>query len=398
MDSIKFYPEKENEEEYIYRICSMKEQSGMTWQQIADIINGALNKNYGESAYRKRFQMFQNGLKMREKQIFTDNEYLKEIKRQTDELYKAKRQFQDQRREYHNILVNDARADHLAEELIRAANRLNSEKVLFVNNNQYSEGVNEATLFITDWHYGMTTDNIWNKYDVNTCINRVSILLSKAKQYISLHGVNKLYVVVLGDLIHGAIHNTCRISSEEDACDQLMHVSELLAEFINDISECVNEVDVYSTYGNHARTIQNKKDNIHSDNLEKIVGWWLKQRLSSNKKVRVIDNMPYEFVYLNVLGHDIVAVHGDLERFDKLGTDMHTLFAKQYGIDVEYVFSGDKHHSESNDQFGIDNVMVSSLCGTDEYANNKRLYSKPGQTLCIFNKEDGKVCTYNITF
>ena len=160
MDSIKFYPEKENEEEYIYRICSMKEQSGMTWQQIADIINGALNKNYGESAYRKRFQMFQNGLKTCEKQIFTDNEYLKEIKRQTDELYKAKRQFQDQRREYHNILVNDARADHLAEELIRAANRLNSEKVLFVNNNQYSEGVNEATLFITDWHYGMTTDNI----------------------------------------------------------------------------------------------------------------------------------------------------------------------------------------------------------------------------------------------
>ena len=99
-----------------------------------------------------------------------------------------------------------------------------------------------------------------------------------------------------------------------------------------------------------------------------------------------------------MLGHGIVAVHGDLERFDKLGTDMHMLFNKSYGIDVEYVFSGDKHHMESNESYGVENIMVSSLCGTDEYANSKRLYSKPGQTLCIFNSEDGKICTYNITF
>ena len=72
------------------------------------------------------------------------------------------------------------------------------------------------------------------------------------------------------------------------------------------------------------------------------------------------------------------------------------MFGKKYGLDVEYVFSGDKHHSETIDSYGIDNVMVSSLCGTDDYANNKRLYANPAQTLCIFNKEDGKICTYNI--
>ena len=71
---------------------------------------------------------------------------------------------------------------------------------------------------------------------------------------------------------------------------------------------------------------------------------------------------------------------------------------EQYGFDVEYTFSGDKHHLDSNDPYGIENVLVRSLCGTDNYANNKRLYSKAGQTLCIFNQEDGKVCTYNIAF
>lgn len=93
MEIINFNPEKESEEQYIYRICSMKQSSGMTWQQIADIINTALDQNFGESAYRKKYQMFQHELKACEKQIFSDDEYLKEIQRQTDELYKAKNNF-----------------------------------------------------------------------------------------------------------------------------------------------------------------------------------------------------------------------------------------------------------------------------------------------------------------
>jgi len=398
MSIIEFKPEQENEEEYIYRICSAKEESGMTWEQIAGIINTALGRQYNESTYRKKYQMLQNGAKVCAKKIFTDDEYLKEIQRQTDELYKAKRQFQDQRREYHNILVKDARAEHLAEELIDASKRLDAKKMLVSNEQHFSDCDHDAVLCLADWHFGMTTNNIWNEYNTNICVQRINILLEKVQQYLRDNHVDKLHIILLGDFIHGAIHNGCRVASEEDTCDQLMTVSEILAELIDELSNKVNDVYVYSTYGNHARTIQNKHDSIHSDNMEKIIPFWLKQRLNNNSKVHIVDSVYYEFIYCSVCGHDVVAVHGDLERFDKLGADMHTLFAKQYGIDVEYVFSGDKHHSESNDMFGIDNVMVSALCGTDEFANNKRLYSKPGQTLCIFNQADGKICTYNITF
>ena len=224
------------------------------------------------------------------------------------------------------------------------------------------------------------------------------MLCRKAKEYLRLHSVDKLHILVLGDLISGSIHSSVRVASEENTCEQLMHVSELLAELVNELSYYVNEVHVYSTYGNHARTVQKKEDSIHSDNLERIVPWWLAWRLKDNKKVFIEDNGLYEFIYLQIHGHGIVGVHGDLENFRRLGIDMHTLFNKQCDLDVEYVFSGDKHHSESIDNYGIENVLVSSLCGTDNYANNKRLYSKAGQTLCIFNEEDGKVCSYNITF
>ena len=396
MNIIEFKPGQENEEQYIYRICSMKQENGWTWEYVANILNNALGHNYGESAYRKKVQSFNKIMNGNEKSFFNDDEYLKEIQRQTDELYKAKKQFQDQRREYNKLLASDARAEHLTEKLLEAANNLNSSK--FLNNISAisSSAKNEAVLVLTDWHYGMFTENIWNKYNIDVCIERVNTLSTKAKEYLKMNNISKIHIVLLGDFIHGAIHTSARVASEENTCDQLMDESDIIAEFINGISLCVNEVYVYSTYGNHARTIQNKNDSIHSDNMEKVIPWWIEQRLKSNQKVHVVDNDLYEFIYFNVLGHDIVAVHGDLERFSKLGVDMHTLFSRKYGIDVEYVFSGDKHHSEYIDSYGIDNVMVSSLCGTDDYANNKRLYANPGQTLCIFNEEDGKICTYNI--
>jgi protoporphyrinogen oxidase len=56
----------------------------------------------------------------------------------------------------------------------------------------------------------------------------------------------------------------------------------------------------------------------------------------------------------------------------------------------------DKHHLETVEDTGIESILVGSLCGTDEYANNRRLYSYPSQTLMMFNKDDGKYCQYNI--
>jgi hypothetical protein len=75
---------------------------------------------------------------------------------------------------------------------------------------------------------------------------------------------------------------------------------------------------------------------------------------------------------------------------------VNALFTKKYGKSIDYTFSADKHHAESFEQFGIESTLVGSLCGTDEYANNKRLYSNPMQTMCIFTPDDGKLCSYNI--
>jgi hypothetical protein len=386
----------ETDDQYFYRICSMKESLGFTWPQMAEIFNNEFGCNKGDTAYRKQWAAFNKVFNANMDKLVGDNTYSAELQDQLNEIYKAKKQLFDQRREYNKILTSDARADNLAEKLIEAANivPLKDYSDVFTFKNGVSS--EEAVLCLSDWHYGQISNNIWNQYDTSICLQRVSVLFDKVSAALREHDIKTLHVVLLGDFVNGAIHTGCRVAAEENTCEQLMHVSEILANFINALSVYVDEVDVYSTYGNHARTIQHKDDSIHSDNMERIIPWWMKQRLINNHKVDVIDSEFYEFIYLSVCGYSIVCTHGDLDRFKDIGVTINSLFSKKYGKTIDYTFSGDKHHLESFEQFGIESALVGSLCGTDEFANNKRLYSNPMQTLCIFTPEDGKLCTYNI--
>lgn len=372
----------------------------ITWPEIAE----ELNRQYrvdeidyrDSSSYRKRYRNYLDAYEqIFSKENFTNTE-VATIQEQTNELYKIKKQVQDQRRELRNLLTPEARFNNLIEVLVDSANRLCDEQPLEFEDCVVSNGDTEAVLALADWHYGMVTDNIWNRYDTNICRQRVTQLVVKTIQYLQRHNVKTLHIMLLGDAAHGALHTSCRVASEEDACDQLMHVSEIIAQAVNELSRYVSEVNVYATYGNHLRTVQNKDDSIHSDNMEKIIGWWLEQRLQKNDRVHIIKSDYYEFLLLNVCGYNIVGAHGDLEKFKQFGLTVNTLFTKKYGQTIDYTISADKHHIEEFETMGIESTLVRSLCGTDEYSNKNRLYSAPGQTLMIFSKSEGKECTYNI--
>lgn len=386
----------ETQDQYFYRICSMKESLGFTWPQMTEIFNTEFGCSKGDTAYRKQWAAFNKVFNANADKLVGENVCLNELQEQLDKIYKAKRQLWDQRREYNKILTSDARADHLSEKLIEAANLvpLQDYSEMFTFKNTASD--EEAVLCLSDWHYGQISNNIWNEYNTKICKDRAVKLFDKVSNALQEHGIKTLHIALLGDFVSGAIHTGVRVASEENTCDQLMHVSEILANFINAVSVYVEEVNVYSTYGNHARTIQNKNDSIHADNMERVIPWWLRQRLKGNSKVNIVDSEFYEFIYFNVCGYNVVCTHGDLDKFKELGVTINSLFSKKYGKTIDYTFSGDKHHLESFEQFGIESTLVGSLCGTDEFANSKRLYSNPMQTLCIFTPEDGKMCTYNI--
>lgn len=390
----------ECERAYLWRIGVAIENgtAGVTWEEATPYINREWREDESQyrtsSAYRKQVQYV---IPFYE-EVFSkmeNGEYSKQLLQQKDELYKLKRQLYDQRREYNKLLMIDARAEHLVSEMVKCADSLNKELPLSFMT-PYATSEKEAVICLADIHYGMVTDNIWNKYNTDICRKRLETVISKMCVQLKEHKPKKIHVLLLGDSAHGAIHTTARVAAEENVCDQIMQVAELLAQAINELSHYTNETLIYSTYGNHLRTIQNKQDSIHEDNMEKIIPWWISERFRDRNDISVIDSEFKEFIKLNVCGYNICGTHGDLDNIKNLGVMLNTLFTKLYGETIDYTVSADKHHFEAFESFGIENILVSALCGTDDYANEHRLYSNAGQTMLIFTKEDGKLCQYNI--
>lgn len=394
--------ETENEFQYLWRLGQAKDSGilDIDWNGIADLMNkyfGDPDKPYSEAAWRKPYQMAKKFMEAGVFNKLSEDEYFKELQIQKNEIYKEKRRLFDQRREYNKLLTSDARAEHLNDELLRIAENLNNEYPLVQLDKYTHENTNrEALLAFSDWHYGMVTNNIWNIYNTDVCKNRVEKLVSKVVEYLELNKIDMLHIALLGDAAHGGCHVSCRVKSEEDVCDQIMHVSEIMAEAINKLSAHVNHITVYSCYGNHLRTIQNKQDSVDSDNLEKLIPWWLKQRLKENPRIDIVESEYREFTRIDICGYHVCCVHGNLDNFKNLGSTVNTIFSRKFGETIDYTISGDKHHLEEFEQFDIENILIRSLCGTDDYANERRLYSKPGQTLMIFNLEDGREATYHI--
>lgn len=321
-----------------------------------------------------------------------------DIVQRTAEMRRERQRLSDQRREYHKILNSEGRYDNLCDRLVDAAFNLDETVGKLIDGDpvyvQLSE--NEGILFFSDWHYGMETQNVFNKFNRDICKERVKYVVSRAEEKLQLHLCRKLHVVVLGDLVHGGIHTSARVASEELVCDQLMQVSEILAQAIIDMSRYVEEVSVHCTYGNHARTVQNKNDSIHRDNMERIIPWWLEQRFQAYDNIDIVKESENEFIFIDACGHDICATHGDLDSVKCAPRLLTTLFHKQYGKDIEYIVLGDKHHRESFDELGVTAAICGSLCGTDDHANGKRLYSSPEQMLLIVTPECGVDAEYRI--
>jgi len=329
----------------------------------------------------------------------SDSSLLAELERKTLELQKERQRFSDQRREYNKLVAKDGRLEHLEDRLVDAAEHL-SETIgpMFAGRDPLlmTDSDTEAVLVLCDWHYGMVADNIWNSYNTEICKERIAQIVAKAKQRLMSHRCSKLHVVMLGDACHGIIHTSARVASSELACDQLMQVSELLAQTIDALSSCVEETVVYCTYGNHGRSVAKKEDSIHRDNMERIIPWWLQQRFQGRQDVLIQPERDDEFIFLDVAGHGICASHGDLDSVKSSTRLLPMVFQKVHGVDIECVLLADKHHRESFEELGVDSMICGALCGADDYANGKRLYSTPEQLMLIVTEADGVDAEYHL--
>lgn len=256
-----------------------------------------------------------------------------------------------------------------------------------------SEISREGVLLLSDLHYGLDTKHFWNDYDSEEFNKRCKVLTQRVIDISKKDKVKKVNILGLGDYINGLIHTTTRLSNRESIAEQVIEVSEGIADIVYNISKSGFYVTLSMTDDNHSRIFADKKENTDKDSFVPFIKKYIQNRIKDLSNVTFLDNhIDNGMIVLNICDCTVVGVHGDK---DNIKTAIPRL-TSMLKTNIDYLFMG-HYHSIKEDTEGESEIIVNgSFGGTDEYAKNLRLHSKPMQKYMIFSKEYGRECTYNI--
>ena len=383
---------------YIYKMTHPE----VTWQDITDVMNDQLSLDLNESSYRKQSKSWLSCCEcgLNETADASDGEaevdnYIYDLNILLREIKKARVQLSDERTQNQAYVRKMAREETLLEMAREVASTMSSKKILPLPTrpligNREREGI----LCISDWHYGIEIDNYFNTYNPDICVER----LAKLREEVVAKGkelkFKKLHVVNLSDLISGRIHSQLRIENRFDAVTQIMKVSEILAEFLSDLSEDF-EIEYRDCLDNHSRLEPNKKESIELETLARIVPWYLEVRLKDNRRVNVLYNTyADDIITFNVFGWDVVAVHGHKDTPAKIVNNMIAATRKRNDL----VLSAHFHHFSADEEHECVRLSNGTLMGVDTHSQDLRLTNIPSQNLIVANKDNVTefICKINL--
>ena len=381
-------------EDYLRRIYSNMHNYGLDKHSAAALMNENTGETYDESKWRKDFAQSEKWL-----DYFTRRNMDKDLIAKYEEIRieseKEKIRKQDQKREYMKLIREQARIEHVRNEMIKEIHTLAKTKPLSWSKPlpSSSDFDREGLLILSDLHYGVFNQNYWNNFDNNEFLRRLNRLITKTIEHSISNKVNTIHVFLAGDLINGLIHQVTRINNTEDAVSQTMRVSEYLSEAINRLANEIDNVKVYNVRGNHDRVTPNKKDEIAKESFNDLVPWWLKERLRGTFNVEFMENKyDDEIIVADIAGYTVFGVHGHKDKVNSVAQNLAMMIKKF----PDYVVMGHTHHHEENETHEVEIIVNSSFSGVDDYAKDIRRTSKAAQKYIIFDKDEARLCTYNI--
>lgn len=384
--------ENETDNQLIYRICKQKDMIG-TWADVRDILNDILGYNYTDSAYRKKFQYFEQILNDNG-EIFSDTEnQLEELKDLKREIQKEKIKLSDERTELRRLYREQARRESFMD-VVKRAIAENVEPLaeqVHVGGFNYSE--NDLIVSLTDIHTGIEIDNAFNKFNESILRKRFNTYLQKILEVRERHNSQNCYVII-GEVVSGIIHNNLRIENNLDLMQSFKLVATLISDFLTELSKYFNHVHVYINEGNHSRISPNKEDSIQGENVDVLVPFYLKARLQLIENIFIHENeVMEEIAMFEVRGNIVMSAHGDNDKV----SDVVQKFTMLFDVKPDLVYLGHRHTNAMETVYDTKVIQSGCLSGTDNYALSKRLRNKPEQTISVIT-ENGLECLYDIKF
>jgi len=330
---------------YFVRICENRVLLGLIWEDVKELMNKETGKNFQESAYRKRWASYKEGLEDGFRKAIDEDSTLKEHELSLLKIQEEKVKVQTEKLELRTIVRESARIGMFFEYIDKAISKLSPIKVPKVNRN--FSVANEAILSIADAHYGsefvikgLMGEEI-NSYSPEIFEKRMWELFDYTVDLVLANKITKLFLVDLGDSLDGLLHLNQLLSLRYGQTDSIMRYSEFMANWINALSEYCN-IEWSNIKGNHS------------------------------------ENRPFN------------SNRGDFPNENGIDNIISS-YKNFYNVSIDIGLMGHLHRNNSktvssNANGNVEIIQCASLVGINKFAEGKKLSAKAGAKMICFKK------------
>ena len=397
----------ESDFEFLLRICMAKHEKKIDadWSEIVEFFNiqcsvDTLRKKFnGPFAMQHVIRHYEEKLEEALNQQPEPCDAVKEIEKKRQQLAMDKIKVKDERTQLNRLLRLQARWEELLELIRTEINHSDLDKYINQANYYVTEEQNEAILFVSDTHIGMTVDNALNVYNKQICIERFNRLIETTIKNCRRNDVTTLNVVLGGDIIEGIINLTGRIQQNEDVVQQIFTAAELVTQLIVELSRNVKKVNVWSTNGNHARMSKDAKEAIDGESFESIIYEYVKikiellqqqKQIATNITLNENDYPDLAIIHINNCDKLVAASHGTKDKKVMNNVSRINSFLP---INVDYYMMGHLHNSHHQNNCYVNGC----LSGSNEWAQGQRYNNDPMQIMLVFYENGSTtLCEMNL--
>lgn len=381
--------ENENEEQFLWRIGQAKDNGiiDLSWEEIASVMNkefrNDVSEYLSEAAYRKPYQQAKKFFEAGTFKDLTEDLYITELRDAKQKIRIEKQKLFDERTALTKLLREQGRRESMFDIVKRAIEEYQPVKFDYTPT-FVQDSDNDLIIHLTDLHAGVNIDSPFNIFNMNVLERRLKNYLDEIFDIQRTYKSQNAYVIIGGDLIQGLIHTNARIEAKENIVMQIMEVTDLVSNFIFELSKTFQNVEVHTTAGNHSRSTANKEESVRGENFDLLIPFACKKDLKNIENVKFIDNyLDCDIATFQVRGHMVYATHGDKDTADNVVYHM-TQFARKAKLPLpDLCYLGHRHTNGLTTVADVKVVESGCVDGMDSYTIGKRLVGTPEQTVTV---------------
>ena len=388
----------ENEAQYIWRLSSAKDSGllDMSWPDLQKILNEELGYENSESVYRKQYaaakKFLDGGCFHR-----TGEEYLKELDSKKRALESERQKLFATKVEYNRNVRQDSRQELFYQNIADHIEKINPPISEYCYGGGGFENEKEYVLTLSDIHAGAKFETATNSYSLDEMAARFGVLIDAVDDYVHKENVKNLKVLCLGDTIQGILRVSDLQLNETSIVYATVYIAKSIAETLNKISQWC-DVDYYHVpSANHTqiRPLGTKASELKNEDIEYIIGNYIKGALFSNDRVHVHLNFDREYIEVPIFDEVAIAMHGHQVK-DIVDTVKTLGFVNRKFYTAAFL---GHYHASGRTVAGEDGtkdievIVCPSFVGSDPYSESLFKGARPACGMYVFDRTYGLIRT-----